>query len=41
MSEEKSLFVEKELNRWKRPGSPRPGTAFVFVGDGQPSLPVY
>jgi hypothetical protein len=41
MPEEKSLFVEKELNRWKRPESPRPGTAFVFVGDGKPSLTVY
>jgi hypothetical protein len=41
MSEEKLLFVEKELNRWKRPESPKPGTAFVFVGDGKPSLVVY
>jgi len=41
MSEEKSLFVEKELNRWKRPESPKPGTAFVFVGDGKPSLTIY
>lgn len=41
MTEEKSLFVEKELNRWKRPESPRPGTAFVFVGSGKPSLTVY
>lgn len=41
MSEEKSLFVEKELNRWKRPESPRPGTALVFIGDGRTSLIVY
>lgn len=41
MLEEKSLFVEKELNRWKRPDSPKPGTAFVFVGDGKPSLAIY
>jgi hypothetical protein len=41
MPEEKPLFVEKELNRWKRPESPKPGTAFVFVGDGKPSFVVY
>jgi hypothetical protein len=41
MSEEKSLFTEKELNRLKRPEPPKPGTAFVFVGDGKPSLTVY
>ncbi len=41
MSEEKLLFVEKQLNRWKRPESPKPGTAFVFVGDGKPSIVVY
>lgn len=41
MPEEKRLFVEKKLNRWKRPESPRPGTAFVFVGDGKPSRSVY
>ncbi len=40
MLEEKLLFVEKELNRWKRPESPKPGTAFVFIGDGK-SLVVY
>ena len=38
---DKPLFVEHELNRWKRPESPKPGTAFVFVGDGKPSLTVY
>ena len=38
---DKPLFVEHELNRWKRPESPKPGTAFVFVGDGKPSLVVY
>jgi len=41
MSQEKLLFIEKELNRWKRPESPKPGTAFVFVGDGKPTLIVY
>jgi len=41
MLEENLLFVENKLNRWKRPESPRPGTAFVFVGDGKPSLVVY
>jgi hypothetical protein len=41
MPEEKLLFVEKKLDRWKRPESPRPGTAFVFVGDGKPPLVVY
>jgi hypothetical protein len=39
MSEEKSLFTEKELTRLKRPEPPKPGTAFVFVGDGK-LLPV-
>jgi|688.fasta_scaffold1711643_1 hypothetical protein len=33
MPEEKLLFVEKKLDRWKRPEFPRPGTAFVFWGD--------
>ncbi|PPT09286.1 hypothetical protein CKA32_006078 [Geitlerinema sp. FC II] len=41
MPEEKSLFVEQQLNRWKRPAPPKPGSAFVFVGDGKPSLVVY
>jgi hypothetical protein len=41
MQEEKSLFVQRELNRWKRPESPKPGTAFIFVGDGKPSLTIY
>jgi hypothetical protein len=40
MPEEKSLFTEKELNRLKRPEPPKPGTAFVFVGDGKPSLTI-
>ena len=38
---EKPLFIEHELNRWIRPESPKPGSAFVFVGDGKPSLVVY
>ena len=41
MPEEKLLFVEKKLDRWKRPESPRPGTAFVFVGDGKQPFVVY
>jgi hypothetical protein len=40
MPEEKSLFTEKELTRLKRPEPPKPGTAFVFVGDGKPLLTV-
>jgi hypothetical protein len=36
MSEEKPLFLEKELNRWKRPGPPKLGSAFVFVGECNP-----
>jgi hypothetical protein len=38
---ERPLFIEKELNRWQRPESPKPGTALVFIGDGKPSLAVY
>lgn len=41
MQVEKPLFIEKELNRWNRPESPKPGTALVFVGNGKPSLVVY
>jgi hypothetical protein len=44
MPEEKLLFVETKLdrwNRWKRPESPRPGTAFVFVGDRKQPFVVY
>jgi hypothetical protein len=40
MPEEKSLFTEKELTRLKRPEPPKPGTAFVFVGNGKPSFTV-
>jgi hypothetical protein len=40
MPEEKLLFTEKELTRLKRPEPPKPGTAFVFVGDGTPLLTV-
>ncbi len=36
MPEEKLLFVEKKLNRWKRPEPPKPGTVLVFIGDGKP-----
>ncbi|NEO57633.1 MAG: hypothetical protein F6K54_33935 [Okeania sp. SIO3B5] len=36
MPEEKLLFVEKKLNRWKRPEPPQPGSALVFTGGGQP-----
>jgi uncharacterized protein YggU (UPF0235/DUF167 family) len=35
MLQEKPLFEEKKLDRWKRPEPPKPGTAFVFVGDGE------
>lgn len=41
MPEEKLIFIERQLNRWKRPEPPKPGTALVFVGDGKPSLVVY
>ncbi|CAK8715525.1 MAG: hypothetical protein CDV28_1173 [Candidatus Electronema aureum] len=41
MIEEKPLFIEKQLTRWERPGSPKPGTAFVFIGNGRPALTVY
>ncbi|GGA15385.1 SPFH domain-containing protein [Okeania sp. KiyG1] len=36
MPEEKLLFVEKELKRWKRPESPKLGTALVFIGGKKP-----
>jgi hypothetical protein len=38
---ERPVFIEKKLDRWKRPDNQRPGTALVFVGDGVPLRVVY